>query len=123
MSVCTPISRSRRQLATELTLALLALLLAGVSGCSHVITQTTPYFKDGPSQLEPPQGELEKGTHVLVLGKEGTYSRVLTLGGVNAYVWDGALRSIWAKEAEPEDPRAARERKRREAEAAARSKD
>lgn len=71
---------------------LLALFLAG---CTHVVTQTTPYYHEGPAQLAGPQGQLPEGTGVWVIGREGDYARVLTLGGVHAYVWNGALRSAW----------------------------
>jgi hypothetical protein len=64
-------------------------------GCSHVVTQTTPYYSEGPAQLAGPQGQLEEGTGVWVIGREGDYAHVLTLRGVNAYVWNGALRSAW----------------------------
>ena len=73
----------------------MAMVIAALAGCTHVIARTTPYYEDGPSQLDPPQGELEAGTYVLVVGKEGTYSRVWTVGGVDAYVLDGDLESVW----------------------------
>ncbi len=74
-------------------------IAALMAGCTHVVTHTAPYYEDGPWQLEPPQGEIPAGTKVLVVGKQGTYSRVWTAGLVDAYVWDGALEPLswWPK--------------------------
>ena len=66
-----------------------------VVGCTHVVTQTTPYYEDGPYQIAGPQGDLPEGTRVWVVGKEGSYARVWTRDGIDAYVWDNALMSIW----------------------------
>jgi len=75
-----------------LTLSVVALLLT--VGCTHVITHSAPYYKHGPTQLEAPQGIIPEGTHVWVVGKEGTYTRVWTAGGVDAYVWNGAVMPL-----------------------------
>jgi hypothetical protein len=82
-------------------LALAVALLLGAAGCSHVVAYTTPYFVDGPTQPGPPEGDLEAGTWVLVVGSEGSYSRVWTASFLDAYVLSSALRSIWAA---PEPP-------------------
>jgi hypothetical protein len=79
-----------------LVTAVLGLGLA--TGCTHFIKQdSTPYFVDGPHQLEPPNGELAAGTGVWIIGEEDTYKRVWTLDGVIAYVWQGDVvtRSEW----------------------------
>ena len=81
--------RKRRAAVATVLLGLTVL-----TGCTHVISHTTPYYKDGPSQLDPPQGNLEAGTYVWVVGKEGTYSHVWG-GGVNAYVLEGDVQSVW----------------------------
>ena len=69
--------------------------LMPLTSCMHVVSQTTPYYKDGPTQLAGPQGDLSEGTHVWVVGKDGTYARVWTLDGMDAYIWDRALMSFW----------------------------
>jgi len=79
--------------------------LTAASGCSHVLINTAPYYEDGPWQLDPPQGELQAGTHVLVVGRKGTYSHVWTITGVDAYVWDGDLHSIFEGKREPPPPK------------------
>lgn len=79
--------------------ALLAAALALLTGCSHVITHTTPYYENGPTQPEPPQGKLEEGTPVLVIGHEGSYVRVWTPAWIDAYVWDRDVESIWKAKA------------------------
>ncbi len=77
------------------TRALVAvLLLFAVSGCSHIITADTPYYNDGPEQLDPPQGDVAKGTWCLVIGERGTYYHILTGDGVNAYVWKAAVEPL-----------------------------
>lgn len=65
--------------------AVAALPLAAC-GCSHVITASTPYYNDGPEQLDPPQGEVPAGAWVLVVGERNGYYHILT-AGVNAFVW------------------------------------
>lgn len=79
-----------------------ATVLAVLAGCSHVTTQATPYYRD-PWQTEGPQGELEAGTHVLVVGRKGTYSQVWSLKAVGVYIWDGALRPLWGRSDAPAD--------------------
>lgn len=73
----------------------LAALVGLSGGCTHKVVQSTPYFVDGPSQLDPPQGDLDPGIHVLALDRTGSYRRVLTLTGVNAYVLESALEPLW----------------------------
>lgn len=84
---------------TILRLGSLLLLMLGIGGCTHVVTQNAPYYVDGPSQLAPPQGELPRGTKVLVIRNTGTYSRVLTADFIDAYVWNNSLMELedwWA---------------------------
>jgi len=83
-------SRRRR-----LYLLLCCAVALGLAGCSHVVAYTTPYYKDGPSQLAGPQGDLEEGTPVLVVGGEGSYARVWTAGGIDAYVVRSSLVPFW----------------------------
>ena len=86
--------------ATVMYAATLTLLC----GCTHVVTHNTPFFKDGPTQLAPPQGELKAGTWVWVTGKEGTYSHVLASDGTDAYVLENDLRPLWAPAPTAEQP-------------------
>lgn len=70
------------------------LLLAGLGlleGCAHKVLGDTPYYKKGPNQVEPPDGDLKDGTLVWIIGSEGTYKHVIAVNGVNAYVWANAL--------------------------------
>jgi len=81
---------------TSVSRTLLWAMLAGwglsvASGCTHVVAQTTPYYRYGPMQPEPPQGDLPEGTRVIVLSKEGSYSRVLASNGLTAYVLSSSL--------------------------------
>ncbi len=83
---------------------LLAVLAASVvvlvSGCLRVVRQQAPYYRKGPHQVEPPDGFLDPGTHVLVFGQKESYSHVLTLDGIAADVWNGDLATPgeWRKE-------------------------
>lgn len=87
--------------SSRLTALLLALGCAAVApGCMHVTVGTTAYYKHGPSQPGPPDGDLPEGTRVWVVGRDGSYVRVWTLTGVDAYVWDRCLRPAW----EPRKP-------------------
>lgn len=67
--------------------------LGALTGCMHVIAYDTPYFRDGPQQLRQPDGDLKTGTQVWITGQQDTYRRVLTLTGVHAYVWQGAIKT------------------------------
>ena len=81
---------------TSLMLVALLAFASLLSGCTHVVACNTPYFKNGPTQLEPPQGELKAGTWVALIGRRDSYARVLAPDGTNAYVLEQDLRSIWA---------------------------
>lgn len=81
--------------------------------CTHIITQSTPYYEGGPSQLDPPQGDIEAGTLAMVVGSDGSYVRVVTVTGINAWVWDRAVMSVWdhmQKQDEDKKRREAREK-------------
>lgn len=74
---------------------LIAVVALASSGCMHVIAYPVAYYKDGPSQLDPPQGSIAKGTPVMLLGRDGSYIRVLTPDFTDGYVWHSAVRAIW----------------------------
>lgn len=93
--------------STILRLGSLLLIGLGCGGCTHVVTQNAPYYVDGPSQLAPPQGELPRGTKVLVIRNTGTYSRVLTANFIDAYVWNNSLMELedwWAAQRAQDRP-------------------
>lgn len=75
-------------------------MLLALTGCMRVVRQDAPYYKKGPQQVEPPDGYLAAGTRVLVFGEKDSYSRVLTLRGVAAHVWERALVTVseWQEE-------------------------
>lgn len=67
-------------------------------GCTHVIPNSTPYYKDGPDQVEGPQGDIPAGAKAWVIWRKDSYARVWTDGGVDGWVWDRAVVSIWEQE-------------------------
>lgn len=84
-----------------------------IPACTHIITQSTPYYEKGPTQLDPPEGDLDAGTYAMVVGSEGSYVHVVTVTGVNAWVWDRAVMSVWdhlQKQDEEKKQREAREK-------------
>jgi hypothetical protein len=87
----TVFSRSWTRLTTLLGGAALLAGLLPLSGCTQMIGNNTPYYKNGPAQREGPHGTIPAGTPVWVLGKEGSYSHVWALNGVDGYVWDSSI--------------------------------
>src|SRR5262249_30879616 len=80
---------------------LVLLLVAALPlGCTHIIPQTTPYYKNGPDQPESPQGDVPAGAKAWVLWRKNSYAHVWTDGGIDAWVWDRAVVSIWEHESE-----------------------
>ena len=79
---------------------LIVLLTVGLTvslGCTHVIKHDTPYYADGPYQIEGPQGDLKAGTGVWIVGKEGAYLRVWSLENIDVYVVNTAVTSYWQR--------------------------
>ena len=91
--------------------------LALLGGCTHVIGNNCPYYKQGPAQREGPQGTIPAGTRVWVLGKEGSYARVWAANGVDGYVWDSSIVTV-----EEWNRRQELDKKNKEAERRARAK-
>ena len=84
-----------------------------LSGCTHVIPNSTPYYKDGPDQLEGPQGDIPAGAKAWVLWRKGSYARVWTDGAIDGWVWDRAVVSIWEQETQiREEKKRAEEREK-----------
>ena len=86
-------------------IALPGFSLLVLPGCAHKIAGDTPYYKKGPYQIEPPDGDLKDGTWVWIVGAEGSYKHVLAANGVNAYVWSNALVPVidWDHLFQPEE--------------------
>lgn len=89
-----PRRRSGNRVWRRAGAGLLGAALLALPGCLRVVSQDIDYYKDGPYQVEGPHGVLPRGTHVWVVGHEGSYARVWTLKGLDAYVWDKALVSL-----------------------------
>lgn len=84
---------------------LLSLALLALPGCAQKIAGDTPYYKKGPYQLEPPDGDLKDGMWVWIIGAEGSYKHVIAANGVNAFVWSNALVPVidWDHLFQPEE--------------------
>src|SRR5262245_20764180 len=77
---------------------LFVLATTALPGCTHVIPQSTPYYKNGPDQPEGPQGDIPAGAKAWVLWRKNTYAHVWTDGGIDGWVWDRAVVSVWEQE-------------------------
>jgi hypothetical protein len=63
------------------------------SSHTHVIIGETDYYKGGPQQSSPPDGQFAKGTKVTLIRRAGSYSLVRSENGVQAYVSTGSIRA------------------------------
>ena len=61
---------------------------------THVISVATEYYTTGPQQGRPPDGTLPEGTKVTILEAAGSYSRIRTADGIEAYVATDALKPL-----------------------------
>ena len=61
---------------------------------THVVTSKTEYYLDGPAQARTPDGSLEVGTKVALLEEAGSYCRVQTEGGIEAYISTDSLQPL-----------------------------
>lgn len=61
-------------------------------GFSHVIISETAYYTTGPQQGRPPDGTFPAGTRVNVIEEAGSYTRVRSENGVEAFVAADALK-------------------------------
>ncbi len=59
---------------------------------TYQVVTRTPYYKDGPQQMRPPDGQLEPGTWVRVIQEAGSYVLIETQQGLRAYVDRSALK-------------------------------
>lgn len=54
---------------------------------THIVIRETSYYETGPQQGRPPEGELKKGTLIIILNPSDSYPRVQTEdGSVTAYI-------------------------------------
>jgi hypothetical protein len=63
-------------------------------GFTHELTVDTAYYSGGPQQARPPDGTLKAGIKVEVIEDAGSYCRVRSEDGTEAYVDVGSLREI-----------------------------
>jgi hypothetical protein len=85
-----------RNVAACMPAVLTGMLLAAMTtGCSHVVTQNAPYYRDGPHQLDPPNGIIDAGTYALVLGEKDGYKHLIAGTGEAGHVWNGHVVTVW----------------------------
>jgi hypothetical protein len=63
-------------------------------GFTHIVATVTEYYLSGPQQARPPEGTLPAGTKVTLLEEAGSYCRVRSEDGIEAYVSTGSLQSL-----------------------------
>ena len=61
---------------------------------THMITAPTEYYKGGPHQAQPPDGQFKAGTKVNLIEKAGSYSLVRSEDGIEGYVASDALDEL-----------------------------
>ena len=61
---------------------------------THVVATDTEYYLSGPRQARPPEGTLPAGTKVTLLEEAGSYCRIRSEGGIEAYVSTDSLQAL-----------------------------
>jgi hypothetical protein len=61
---------------------------------THLVAVDTGYYLSGPQQAQPPEGTLPAGTKVALLEEAGSYCRVRSEGGIEAYVSTESLQRL-----------------------------
>lgn len=61
---------------------------------THTIELGTEYYKGGPQQGSPPDGQIPGGTKVQLLENAGSYSLIKAETGENGYVSTSVLKAI-----------------------------
>jgi Bacterial SH3 domain len=61
---------------------------------THLVATDTEYYLSGPQQARPPDGTLPAGTKVTLLEEAGSYCRVRSEGGIEAYVSTESLQPL-----------------------------
>lgn len=64
------------------------------AGFTHEVATHTAYYLTGPQQGRPPEGFLSVGTKAAILQDGGSYARVRTAAGIEAWVARDALKEI-----------------------------
>jgi hypothetical protein len=63
-------------------------------GFTHRVATDTEYYLLGPQQARPPDGTLPAGTKVTLLEEAGSYCRIRSEDGIEAYVSTGRLQPL-----------------------------
>ena len=61
---------------------------------THTIKLPTDYYKGGPQQASPPDGQLASGVKVKIVEDSGSYTLISAENGVEGYVSTDALEPI-----------------------------
>lgn len=68
--------------------------VASKSWFTHVIQRPAPFYKEGPQQPWPADGNFEAGVRVKIIKDAGSYALVESDTGITAYVATADLKSI-----------------------------
>jgi hypothetical protein len=63
---------------------------------THIIANDAQYYLGGPQQARPPDGTLKAGVKVELVEDAGSYCRVRSEDGVEAYVATDSLKPVRA---------------------------
>jgi peptidoglycan hydrolase-like protein with peptidoglycan-binding domain len=61
---------------------------------THVVAADTEYYLTGPQQAHPPDGTLTAGTKITLLEEAGSYCRIRSEDGIEAYVSTDSLQPL-----------------------------
>jgi uncharacterized protein YgiM (DUF1202 family) len=61
---------------------------------THELAAETTWYRDGPQQSRPPDGQLPAGTRVRVVEEAGSYVRIAAENGVTGFVAADALKKL-----------------------------
>jgi hypothetical protein len=61
---------------------------------THLVAADTEYYLSGPQQAGPPEGMLSAGTKVTLLEEAGSYCRIRSEDGIEAYVSTNSLQPL-----------------------------
>jgi hypothetical protein len=61
---------------------------------THLVASDTAYYLSGPQQASPPEGTLPAGTKVTLLEEAGSYCRIRSEDGIEAYVSTNSLQPL-----------------------------